>query len=54
MRSKAGRPEIAPSERRETNMRFVVTNAEAAKIRTAAKTQGSTLSGYLRPASIPR
>ncbi len=54
MRRKAGRPEIAPSERRETIMRFVVTKAEAAKIRAAAKAQGSTLSEYLRAASIPR
>jgi len=54
MRRRAGRPEMAPGERRETIMRFVVTKAEAANIRAAAKAQGSTLSEYLRAASIPR
>ncbi len=54
MRRKAGRPEIDPSERRETIMRFVVTKSEAAKIRAAAKAKRSTLSEYLRAASIPR
>ena len=54
MRRKAGRPEIAPSERRETIMRFVVTKVEAAKIRAAAKGQQVTLSEYLRSAAIPK
>jgi len=54
MRKRAGRPEIAPSQKRESIFRFVVTKAEAAKIRAKAKVSGLTLSEYLRSVAIPR
>lgn len=54
MRRKAGRPEVAASERREIIFRFVTTKAEAAKIRAAAKARNVTLSEYLRNAAIPK
>ncbi len=54
MRRKAGRPEIAASERREIIFRFVTTKEEAAKIRAAAKARRVTLSEYLRNAAIPK
>jgi len=41
MRKRAGRPEIAPSQRREAIFRFVATKTEAAKIRAKAKASGS-------------
>ncbi len=53
MRKRAGRPEIAPSQRREVIFRFVATKAEAAKIRGKAKALGLTLSEYLRRVAIP-
>jgi hypothetical protein len=54
MRKRPGRPEIAPSDRREVIFRFVVTKAEAAKIRKEAKASGSTISEYLRSVAIPK
>jgi len=37
MPKRVGRPEIAPSQKRETIFRFVTTKIEAAKVRRAAK-----------------
>ena len=54
MKKRAGRPEVAASQRRQEIIRFVVTKAEAAKIRSKAKEQGLTLSEYLRQVAIPR
>jgi hypothetical protein len=54
MRKRAGRPEIAPSQRREVIFRFVTTKAEAAKIRGKAKAAGLTISEYLRSVAIPK
>jgi hypothetical protein len=54
MGKRAGRPEIAPSQRREIIFRFVVTKAEAGKIRSAAKASGVTISEYLRKVAIPK
>ncbi len=39
--------------KRETIFRFVTTEAEAAKIRKAAKDAGKSLSDYLRSVAIP-
>ena len=49
-----GRPEIAPSRRREYILRFVVTRAEAMKIRAKARALGQTISEYLRGVAIPK
>jgi hypothetical protein len=54
MRKRAGRPEKAPSQRREVILRFVVTKSEAAKIRAKAKGSGLTISEYLRSVAIPK
>ncbi len=54
MRKRAGRPEIAPSQRREVIFRFVVTKAEAGKIRRKHKALGLTISEYLRSVAIPK
>jgi len=54
MAKRAGRPEIAPSQRREIIFRFVATKAEDKKIRKAAKAAGLTLSEYLRSVAIPK
>jgi hypothetical protein len=54
MRKRAGRPEVAASQRREVILRFVVTRAEAVKIRTKAKSDGQTISEYLRSVAIPK
>lgn len=54
MRKRAGRPEVAASQKRETIFRFVATKAESAKIRSAAKAAGLTLSEYLRSVAIPK
>jgi hypothetical protein len=54
MRKRAGRPEVAPSQRREVIFRFVVTKAEAGKIRSKAKVAGLTISEYLRSVAIPK
>jgi hypothetical protein len=54
MRKRAGRPGIAPSQRRDIIFRFVATRAEAQKIRAKAKESGSTLSEYLRSVAIPK
>jgi hypothetical protein len=54
MAKRAGRPEIAPSRRREVIFRFVATKAEAAKIRGAAKAATLTISEYLRSVAIPK
>jgi hypothetical protein len=53
MAKRVGRPEIEPSQRRNVIMRFVVTKAEAAKIRSLAKTRRVTISDYLRSVAIP-
>lgn len=54
MRKRAGRPEITPSQRREVIIRFVVTKAEAGKIRSKAKATGLSISEYLRSVAIPK
>ena len=54
MRKRAGRPEIAPSQRREHIFRFVATEAEAKKIRAKAKALNLTISDYLRGVAIPK
>lgn len=54
MGKRAGRPGIAASQRREVIFRFVVTKAEAAKLRAKAKALGLTISEYLRSVAIPR
>lgn len=54
MKKRAGRPEVAASQKRGEIIRFVVTKAEAGKIRNQAKKQGLTLSEYLRQVAIPR
>lgn len=54
MEKRAGRPEIAPSQRRDVICRFVVTKAEAGKIRRAARVAGLTISEYLRSVAIPK
>jgi hypothetical protein len=53
MAKRAGRPKIAPSQRREIILRFVVTKAEAREIRQKAKLTGLTISEYLRSMAIP-
>jgi|HubBroStandDraft_6_1064221.scaffolds.fasta_scaffold01137_9 hypothetical protein len=52
MRKRAGRPEIAASQRREVILRFVTTKAEAGKIRAKAKAAGLTVSEFLRAAAL--
>jgi hypothetical protein len=52
MQKRAGRPEKAASQRREIIFRFVVTKAEAGKIRSKAKALGLTISEYLRQAAL--
>jgi hypothetical protein len=47
-----GRPKVAESERREVIFRFVVTKAEAGKIRQSARAWGVSLSQYLRTVAI--
>lgn len=54
MRKRVGRPEIAPSQRREVIFRFVVTKVEAGKIRSKAKAASLTISEYLRSVAIPK
>jgi hypothetical protein len=54
MAKRAGRPEVAASQRRDVIFRFVVTKAEASKIRAKAKGQGQTISEYLRGVAIPK
>lgn len=54
MRKRAGRPEIAPSQKRAFIFRFVATRAEAGKIRGRAKKLGMTISNYLRSVAIPK
>jgi hypothetical protein len=54
MRKRAGRPEVAASQRREVILRFVVTKAEAGKIRSKVKAAGLTISEYLRSVAIPK
>jgi hypothetical protein len=53
MPKRVGRPEVTPSQRREVIFRFVVTKAEAAKLRNMAKSAGLTISEYLRRVAIP-
>jgi hypothetical protein len=54
MAKRAGRPEIPASQRREVILRFVVTKADAGKIRKKAKASGMTISEYLRGVAIPK
>jgi hypothetical protein len=54
MRKRAGRPEIDPSQKRESVFRFVTTKAEALRIRAKAKASGLTISEYLRGVAIPK
>jgi hypothetical protein len=54
MAKRAGRPEVAASQRRDVIFRFVVTKAEASKIRAKAKAEGQTISEYLRGVAIPK
>ena len=54
MARRAGRPAVAASQRRDVIFRFVVTKAEAVKIRAKAKSIGQTISEYLRGVAIPR
>lgn len=54
MHKKAGRPAIAPNQKRSETFRFVATKAEAAKIRAKAKALGQTLSEYLRSVAISK
>ena len=54
MPKRAGRPEVAASQRREVIFRFVVTKAEATKLRSKAKAAGLTISEYLRSVAIPK
>jgi hypothetical protein len=54
MTKRMGRPKIAPSQRRAVIFRFVVTKAEAAKIRKKASVSGLTISEYLRSVAIPK
>jgi hypothetical protein len=54
MAKRVGRPEIAASRRREVILRFVVTKAEAAKIRAKAEALGQSISEYLRSVAIPK
>ncbi|MGA7622339.1 MAG: hypothetical protein WCA38_16495 [Candidatus Acidiferrales bacterium] len=53
MPKRAGRPNVPPSQRRDTILRFVVTKSEAQQIRNKAKTVGLTISEYLRSMAIP-
>lgn len=54
MGKRAGRPAVAPSQRREVICRFMITKAEDRKIRGAAKVAGLTVSEYLRSVAIPK
>jgi len=54
MGKRVGRPEIAASQRREVIFRFVVTKAEAARLRSKAKAAGLTISEYLRSVALPK
>lgn len=51
---RAGRPEIDPSQKRSEIFRFVATKGEAAKIRSAARKAGLSLSDYLRSVALPK
>lgn len=54
MPKRIGRPPVEPSRKRGAIFRFVATEAEAKKIRKAARAAGLTLSEYLRHCSIPK
>jgi hypothetical protein len=55
MGKRVGRPKVAKGRKREVIFRFVATNAEAAKIREAAKDSGFlTISDYMRDRVIPK
>jgi hypothetical protein len=54
MQKRIGRPKISPSQRRGKIFRFMVTKAEALKVRETAKARGLTISEYLRSVAIPR
>ena len=54
MPKRAGRPPKAASQKRNAIFRFMVTKAEASKIRAKAKELGRTLSEYLRSVAIPK
>jgi hypothetical protein len=53
MPKRAGRPSVPLSRKRDTILRFVVTRAEAQRIRDKAKEMGLTISEYLRSMAIP-
>jgi hypothetical protein len=52
MGKRVGRPEVPPSQKRDAILRFVVTKAEAAKIRSKAKAANLTISEYLRQSAL--
>lgn len=55
MAKRVGRPKVAASKKRDVVFRFVATNAEATKIREAAKASGFlTISDYIRDRIIPK
>lgn len=54
MGKRVGRPEKASNLRREVIFRFVVTKAEAARLRSTAKAAGLSISEYLRSVAIPK
>jgi hypothetical protein len=51
-KQRSGRPELPASQRREEILRFVVTKAEGAEIRSKAKQQRMSLSEYLRQVAL--
>jgi uncharacterized protein (DUF1778 family) len=53
-KKRVGRPELKASERRGETFRFMATKEESAKIRSAAKAAGKTLSEFLRDVAIPK
>jgi hypothetical protein len=54
MKKRAGRPAVAESQKRVVIFRFVVTKADATKLRGRAKSLGLTISEYLRSVAIPK
>jgi len=54
MPKRAGRPTVVKGQKREEIFRFVVTKAEASKIRSKAKELHLTISEYLRSVAIPK
>jgi hypothetical protein len=54
MKKRSGRPAMVASQKREIILRFVVTKAEASKVRAKARSQAQSLSEYLRSVAVPR